>query len=104
MKRVRIQRTRNKYRSSHLFLAGIRGLCEVFLIAPVERNRKEALQRAKIEKLVQDREIGQIVQGIKSNQLMLQDIQIEIKKLELIALKRKLGDPDSPFAPPLNDV
>lgn len=57
------------------------------------------LDNAKLVKLQQDRKIGEIEEGIKHDRLVLLDIQIETKKLELAALKRKLGDPDDPFAP-----
>lgn len=97
-KLFKIKRNRNSYTSSRYLLNGISGLCKLFL-APVERNRKECLQQAKIAKLVQDHAIGEITLAHKANAVLLQDLQIEIKKLEIIALKHKLGDPDSPFAP-----
>jgi hypothetical protein len=59
-----------------------------------ELRRKIAMNDARLEKMNQDREIGETVNAIKSNQLVLLDIQIERAKLELAALKRKLGNPD----------
>ena len=93
MKRIRIQRTNSPYRRAARTLRGLKGLCSLFT-GPLVRSRQENLQQAKIAKLQQDREIGETIAGIKANQLVLLDIQIEAKKLELATLRRKLGNPD----------
>jgi len=99
---VRIQRSRSKSRTFRRQLSGIQDLLKMFIIEPIEKQRRMELQDAKLSKLQQDRKIGELEEGIKANKLVLLDIQIEQKKLELLALKRKLGDPDS-FAPPSED-
>ena len=93
MKRIRIQRSKSPFLRTARTLRGLKGLCQLFS-APLLRSRQADLQQAKIAKLTQDREIGETIAGIKANQLVLLDIQIEAKKLELAALKRKLGNPD----------
>ena len=101
-KLIRIKRSRSSYRSNKALLKGVTGLLDLFFFTPLKRSRAEELQQARIAKLEQDREIGEINLATKANQLLLQDIKIEAKQLELLALKRKLGDPDG-FAPPTSD-
>ena len=76
------------------FLNVASDLLNTFYLKPLKKTRQEELQEARIRKLQQDRKIGELTEGIKSNQLVLLDIKIEAKKLELAALRRKLGDPD----------
>ena len=61
-------------------------------------SRKIDLDTAKLTKMNQDRKIGELEEGIKANSLVLLDIQIDHKKLELLALRRKIGDLND-FAP-----
>ena len=98
----RIKRTRSAYRSNKALIKGVSGLLDLFFFTPLKRSRAEELQRARIAKLQQDRAIGEINLATKANQLLLQDIKIEQKQLELLALKRKLGDPDG-YAPPMTE-
>lgn len=91
MRRIRIQRTRNNLGVFRRNASGISGLCKM-LLAPFERQRQIALHNARLEKLQQDREIGEIILGIQHNKLLLQDIEIEKRKLELKKLQRELGE------------
>jgi mevalonate kinase len=65
----------------------------------IKKQREIDLATARLKKMNQDRKIGEILEGIKSNQLLLLDIKIDQEKLKLIALRRKVGSPDD-FAPP----
>ena len=80
------------------FLNVASDLLTTFYLKPIKKARAEELQDARIQKLLQDRKIGEINHGIKSNQLLLQDIKIEQEKLKLKELQRKIGDPDD-YAP-----
>lgn len=96
MRKVRIMRSRK--RKPGAMLKGIMGLIDIFYLKPLRKARAEELQEARIQKLLQDRRIGEITQGIKSNQLVLQDIKIEQEQLKLKELRRKVGDADD-YAP-----
>lgn len=96
MRKVRIMRSRK--RKPGTMLKGIMGLIDIFYLKPLRKARAEELQEARIQKLLQDRRIGEITQGIKSNQLVLQDIKIEQEQLKLKELRRKVGDADD-YAP-----
>lgn len=98
MKRIRIARSKNSPAAFRRQLKGAKGLLKMAL-GGFESRRKIALNDARLEKYNQDHKIAEITEGIKSNQLVLLDIQIEMKRLELLALKRKLGNPDEPFIP-----
>jgi len=85
------------------FLNVASDLLNAFYIKPMKKARAEELQDARIQKLLQDRKIGEINHGIKSNQLVLLDIKIEQEKLKLRELQNRVGDPDR-FAPPMGEV
>lgn len=96
--KVKIQRRRNASALLSKRIKGFNSLLNLFFIAPMKAQRRIDLDAARLDKMQQDRKIGELEEGIKSNKLVLLDIQIEAKKLELMALKRKLGDPEA-FAP-----
>lgn len=94
--KVRIMRSRK--RKPGTMLKGIVGLLDIFYLKPLRKSRAQELQDARVQKLLQDRKIGEIMHGIKSNQLLLQDIKIEQEKLKLKELQRRVGDADD-YAP-----
>jgi hypothetical protein len=91
--RIRIVRTSNPFAKNRRTLSGLKSLLKL-IKAPLENQIKADLLHAKFAKMEQDRRLGELEQSIRSNKLVLLDIQIDAKKLELEALKRKLGNPD----------
>lgn len=101
MKRIRIARSRSPSRTFHRRLQGFQGLLGMWKSA-MGAQRRIDLDEEKILLSQQKRKINELEEGIRANRLVLLDIQIEQKQLELRALKRKLGDPDD-FADPMTE-
>lgn len=100
---VKIRRSRpRQYTKNRRLFTGLSGLCALFL-APYKAQAKNNLDEARLRKVQEDREVGQQRKALIANQVVLTDIKIEKAKLELQALKAKLGDPDHPFAKPMDE-
>lgn len=98
-KTVRIKRSQlSNTRRVSLFASCTNTLLGVWRRA-YARQQQIDLQASKLLKAEQDRRIGEMVLAAKSNAVLLQDIKIEKEKLELLALKKKLGITDNEFAP-----
>lgn len=92
-RRVRIVRTSNPFAKNRRTISGFKSLLKL-IKAPLEAQIKSDVLHAKFAKMEQDHRIGELEEAIRANKLVLLDIQIDAKKLELEALKRKLGNPD----------
>jgi hypothetical protein len=80
-------------RSSNRTSRSLSGWHTIFqmCLTPYEKQRKIALHNARIKKLEQDLEKGEVEIARKSDQVVLADLDIEIKKLKLKELQQKMG-------------
>lgn len=96
MRRVKILRSMKPITSLRRHLSGWRGLLGI-ASASLARQRKINLDTERILQMQKNREVLELKAAQTSNQLVLQDIKIEMEKLKLEELRRKLAnaDPDN---------
>lgn len=101
-RRVRIQRSRpTPFAKNRKLLKTFKigfGLTSRFLSA----QRRIDIEKAKLERVIKQCELDEVNIAYRNNRVVLLDIEIEKKKVELELLKRQVGDPDA-FADMMTD-
>lgn len=101
--KVTIKRHPNPSKVISRRISGIRTLIDVLYLAPLKHQRAIDLSNAKLAKYEQDMRVAEIALQERHNKLVMQDIEIEKKKLELYALQLKLGKTETEFAAELTE-
>ena len=88
MKKVRIARSNTPQARLRRQLRGIRGLCGLVLDS-YKNQRQAELTLARTAKTFRDMELQELEKARKGNQIVLLDIEIERRKIELARLKEE---------------
>lgn len=93
---------KSAYQIVHRRITGARTLLKL-ASSHLKAGRQIALDEARLRQFDRDHEIAELILAEKSDKLVLLDLEIEKKKLELLALQRKLGGGADQFADPMTE-